>query len=88
MDKKIKIFGSPKSYDQNLIRSKIQQNLEILKEQTLKEYLNKMVREVFDDLTLVIVDKRKGFMPISSIEKVSCYRITSGSPRCRIKNLD
>jgi hypothetical protein len=88
IDKKIKIFGSPESYDQNLIRSKIQQNLEMLKDQTLKEYLNKMVREVFDDLTLVIVDKRKGFMPISSIEKVSCYRITSGSPRCRIKNLD
>ena len=60
----------------------------ILKNQTLKEYLNKIVREVFDDLTLVIVDKYKGFMPISSIEKVSCHRITSGGPRCRITNLD
>ena len=47
-----------------------------------------MVREVFADLTLVIVDKKKGFMPISSIEKVSCYRITSGSPRCKMINLD
>lgn len=88
IDKKVKIFGSPESFDQNFLKSKIQQNIEILKDQTLKEYLNKMVREVFDDLTLVIVDKYKGFMPISSIEKVSCYRITSGSPRCRMTNLD
>ena len=88
IDNKIKKFGSPESFDQNFITSKIQQNLKILKGQTLKECLNKMVREVFDDLTLVIVDKKKGFMPISSIDKVSCYRITSGSPRCRITNLD
>ena len=85
--KKIDIFGSPESYDQNFLKSQIHKNLEILKDQTLKEYLNKMVREVFDDLTLVIVDKNKGFMPILSIEKVSCYRITSGSPRCRITNI-
>lgn len=88
IDKKVKIFGSPESFDQNFLKSKIKQNIEILKDQTLKEYLNKMVREVFDDLTLVIVDEYKGFMPISSIEKVSCYRITSGSPRCRMTNLD
>lgn len=88
IDKKIKIFGSPEIFDQNFLKSKIQQNLEILEDQTLKEYLNKMVREVFDDLRLVIVDKKKGFMPISSIEKVSCYRITSGSPRCKMINLD
>ena len=87
IEKKIDIFGSPESYDQNFLKSQIQKNLEILKDQTLKEYLNKMVREVFDDLTLVIVDKNKGFMPILSIEKVSCYRITSGSPRCRITNI-
>ena len=88
IEKKIEIFGSPESYDQNFLKSKIQKNLEILKDQTLKEYLNKMVREVFDDLTLVIVDKNKGFMPISSIEKVSCYRITSGSPRCRVTKVN
>ena len=86
-DKKIEIFGSPESFDQNFIKSKIQQNLKILKNQTLTEYLNEMVREVFDDLTLVIVDEKKGYMPIS-VEKIFCYRITSGGPRCRIADLD
>ena len=88
VDKKVEIFGSPKSFDQNFIQSKIQQNLKILKDQTLKEHLNDIVREVFDDLTLVIVDKHKGYMPISSIEKIYCHRITSGGPRCRISDLD
>ena len=88
VDRKIEIFGSPESFDQNFIKSKIQQNLKILKDQTLKEHLNDMVREVFDDLILVIVDEQKGYMPISSIEKIYCHRITSGGPRCRITDLD
>ena len=53
-----------------------------MKNQTLTEYLNEMVREVFDDLTLVIVDEKKGYMPIS-VEKIFCYR----SYKISVKNI-
>ncbi len=83
-DGKIKFFGSADLYDKNLISSEFYDNLEILVDKTLKEELDEIVRGVFDDLRFVGVDKQKGYLPLSTLDKISCYRITSGNPRCKI----
>ena len=81
---KLEIFKGPESYDQNFICSQISEHLEIFKNKTLKEQLDEIVRGAFDSLRLVVVDKNKGYKPFSTLDKVSCYRITSGAPRCRV----
>jgi len=83
-DEKIKFFGSADLHDKNLISSEFYDDLEILVDKTLKDELNKIVRGVFDNLRLVAVDKQKGYLPLSTLKKISCYRITSGNPRCKI----
>ena len=86
-DQKLEIFRDPESYDKNFICSQISEHLEILKNETLKEKLDKIVRGAFQGLRLVLVDEQKGYKPFSTLQSVSCYRITSGAPRCRINNL-
>jgi hypothetical protein len=86
-DKLIKTFGNEDFFDQNFICSVICDDLDILENKTFKEALDETVRGVFDDLRFVIVDKQKGYLPLSTLDKISCYRITSGNPRCKI-NLD
>lgn len=83
-DEKIKFFGGADLYDKNLISSELYDDLEILVDKTLKDELDNIVRGVFDNLRLVAVDKQKGYLPLSTLEKISCYRITSGNPRCKI----
>lgn len=83
-EQKLEIFKGPESYDQNFICSQISEHLEIFKNKTLKEQLDEIVRGAFDKLRLVLVDKDKGYKPFSTLDKVSCYRITSGAPRCRV----
>lgn len=83
-DEKIKLFGSADLYDKNFISSEIYDDLEILVDKTFKEELDRIVRGVFDNIRLVVVDEQKGYLPILDLEKISCYRITSGNPRCKI----
>ena len=85
-DQKIEIFGGEDLYDKNLITSEISKDLEILTTKTLREILNEIVRESFSDTTCVIVDKHKGYRPVS-IKKIYCSRITSGSPRGKIDDI-
>jgi hypothetical protein len=84
---KVEILGGVESFDRSFLKSQIQPHLVFLQHTTLNEYLNTMVRRVFNELRLVLVHKTYGFMPISAanIENVYCYRITSGSPRCRLQ---
>lgn len=84
LERKLAIFESDDLYDQNFISACISEELKVLKYVTFKEKLNDIIRGVFNDLVLVVVDTNKGFMPISSIESIFCYRITSGTPRCKI----
>lgn len=87
LDRKLEFFESSDLYDRNFIAASIGEDLEVLRNKTFKEKLNEIIRDVFNDLILVIVDADKGFMAISSIESIFCYRITSGSPRCKILTL-
>lgn len=66
-----------------IIISELSENLKYFKEKTVKQYFNEIVRDVFNDKILVLVDKKKGFMPINDLNKIVCCRITSGAPRCK-----
>ena len=87
-DEKIEIFGSDEVYDKNLICSQINEELTMLKSKSFKELLDDMVREVFDknDIKLVEVEEQKGYKIHTTTNKIYCYRITSGVPRCRVKS--
>lgn len=85
-DQKIEIFGGEDLYDKNLITLEISTDLQILETKTLREMLNKIVRESFSGTKCVIVDKIKGYRPVS-IEKIYCCRITSGSVRGKIDDI-
>ena len=81
---KIQIFGNEQSYDRIYLASKVDEYLNEFKDIDANEKLTMIVRSMFDGLRLVFVDKKLGFKPIDKeIEKVTCYRITRKSPRCR-----
>jgi hypothetical protein len=52
-------------------------------EESFKDILNKIVRDLFDDMILVLVNKTRGYKPLTSTENIRCYRITHGNPRCK-----
>ena len=85
-DQIFELFRDPESYDENFICSQISEHLVILKNETLKEKLDEIVRSAFQGLRLVLVDQQKGYKPLSTLDSVFCYRITSGGPRCKINN--
>jgi len=85
-EKKVSLFGGPEIFDRLLITSKIGDELDKFRNTTLKHELDKLVRSVFIGIRLVFVHKQKGFKPIKNIQKIYCYRITHGGPRCRFIN--
>ena len=52
-----------------------------LGEDSLQELLNKCIRKEATRMTLIIVDEKKGWLIVKNINKLSCPRITRGSPR-------
>lgn len=54
---------------------------ENFKDKTLQELLNECVRKEATDKTLIIVNKQKGWVVIKDVNKITCPRITRGSPR-------
>ena len=83
---KLEIFKAPELYDQSLIHSGISEYLDVLRNETLKDKLDTMVRSVFNDVRLVLVLEKKGYRPLLKVEDISCVRITSGGPRCKVNN--
>jgi len=65
-----------------VIRSSLRE-LKFFKEDSLKSKLNKVVRDVFLDKKLVLVNKKMGYKIINNYENLVCYRITQGGPRCK-----
>ena len=86
-EKKINLFGDSEFFNKIYIYSELFEDLKLFKDTTFKKKLNKITRDVFNDVRLVLVDKQKGFWPVSNIENIYCYRITHGGPRVRVKNL-
>jgi hypothetical protein len=81
---KIKLFGNEEVYIRGLITSKIIDDIEIFKNVSLKEKLNKIIRNIFSDVKLVLVHEHEGYKPINNLKNIYCNRITSGLPRCKM----
>lgn len=80
----INIMGSTESYNLVLIYDSINSSLNKFENDSMRTMLNRIVRSVFHDKTLILVDKEKGYMPITNVEMIICNRITEGKPRCQI----
>ena len=81
---KIKILGDNDIYNRLLITNLIFNDIEIFENNSLREELNKTIRNVFQNVKLVLVHEKKGFKPITDLEIIYCNRITSGLPRCKL----
>tara|TARA_B100000780_G_C21015061_1_gene406615 strand:+ start:62 stop:922 length:861 start_codon:yes stop_codon:yes gene_type:complete len=82
-DQKIRYFGKDELYDQIYLISETQSTLELFKDKNICNKLTEVIRPVFDDKILVFVDAKKGYKPLSNVEAIICYRITSKAPRCK-----
>ena len=51
---------------------------------TLMEDLQGLVQRIFQGLTLILVDEKKGYMFLSNLNRVKFMRITRGHPRFQI----
>lgn len=52
-----------------------------LGDKSLQDMLNECVRKEATIMTLIIVDRKKGWLIVKNINKLSCPRITRGAPR-------
>ncbi|MDD3773037.1 MAG: hypothetical protein PHC38_10350 [Weeksellaceae bacterium] len=85
IDEKVRILGSIDNYNILLILSELKNDLQLFDNTTLKELLNKIVRNIFsEDIKLVLVHEDYGFKPLTNLNAIYCNRITSGLPRCKI----
>lgn len=86
LNQKIKILckNNYDFYYRLIITIYTEKYIKIFNDFDLLTILNKIVRNYFKDLTLILVDKKKGFKFISKIENIICNRITCGGPRCKI----
>lgn len=71
------------NYDKILLLNTIYNEIQFFKDFSFCEILNNIVRTVFTNKKLVIVDEINGYKPITNLTKLICNRITSGRPRCQ-----
>jgi len=72
------------TYNLLLLSYYTSEDLNLFRTETLKEQLNRLVRNIFSDIKLVLVNKTKGYKPLTDLSKIYCNRITSGNPRCKV----
>lgn len=85
LEEKIKLFGSVDNYNKTLIVNELKLDLKLFSNQSLRELLDEIVRNIFStDLKLVLVHEKKGFKPLTNLKNIYCNRITSGLPRCKL----
>lgn len=85
-DVMVKFFGSEEIYNKLFLTNTLSEELMHFQMQTVKEKLNKVVRDLFSEVKLVVVSEKKGYMPITNLNNIVCNRLTSGGPRCKIIN--
>jgi hypothetical protein len=83
-EEKIKLIGDNDIYNRLLITNLILDDIDIFKNNTLREKLNLIIRGVFHNVKLVLVHQDFGYKPITNLNSIYCNRITSGSPRCKL----
>lgn len=48
------------------------------------EDLNNMVEKLFNDIRIIIVDDKNGYIILPDITRIKFYRITRGNPRFQV----
>lgn len=76
----LKKHKSEKEYD-SLKSEYIDDIVNSLNYRSLQDMLNECVRKEATIMTLIIVDENKGWLIVKDINRLSCPRITRGSPR-------
>ena len=71
-------------YSRLVLTTKVEKDVLLFKNKSLKEQLNNLVRSVFHDVKLVLVNKDMGYKPMKDLNQIYCNRITSGNPRCKV----
>lgn len=84
IEEKIQIIGDRNNFNRLLLTNLIYDDMKIFEGRSLRENLNQIIRSVFSNVKLVLVDDTRGFKPITNLEYIYCNRITSGFPRCKI----
>ena len=79
----IKMLGGEKYYNICLFLVKMQGINEL---EDVKVKTDKILKNYFTDIQLIIVDRDKGYMLVS-IDKITCNRITSGCPRLCVSGI-
>ena len=80
----LKKYKSEQKYE-SLKSEYIDDIISSLNDKSLQDMLNECVRKEATIMTLIIVDKNKGWLIVKDINKLSCPRITRGSPRINYK---
>lgn len=83
----IQILGGYDNYNLCIVIDTLSTSMEFFNKRTLKQQLNELVRTIFNRKQLILVDKAKGFMMINDPNRIYCNRITSGSPRFKLKQV-
>ena len=76
----LKKHKSEKKYE-SLESEYINDIVNSLGDKSLQDMLNECVRKEATTMTLIIVDKKQGWLVVKDINKLSCPRITRGAPR-------
>lgn len=84
IEQKINLIGDRDIYNRLLITNLIIDDISIFEDYTLREKLNTIIRSVFENVKLVLVNENGGYKPITNLESFYCNRITSGLPRCKL----
>ena len=81
---KIKLLGNEEVYNRALITSKVIDDIKLFENISLQKKLNKIIRDIFNNVKLVLVHEEDGYKPIGNLKNIYCNRITSGLPRCKM----
>lgn len=81
---KIKLLGNEEVYNRALITSKVIDDIKLFENISLQKKLNKIIRDIFNNVKLVLVHEEDGYKPIRNLKNIYCNRITSGLPRCKM----
>ena len=75
--------ASLETYKDQITQLRYIQHPYVINPISLREDLHSLLK-LFEGLTLIIVDERKGYMVLDSVNRISFERITRGNPRFRV----
>lgn len=79
-----KLLGGNDVFNVVYLQNTLKDELNLFTGLVPSKKLTDIIRSYFTDKILIIVDEIKGYKPLKTdMDKLICYRITSGGPRCK-----